>query len=186
MGPRLSSSSMSMLLLLVLSGACALQAPLQAPRPAPALAVRHSIRMSLFSPERLPSPEESRRSDRLEMVASRFGLDPVDDSAQIVALAASSLPDEENGTWLDLGVCALQNIAVVALLLAAVGALPGQASAAEIASEIVPSTTSLLADAESNDVIAIIAVPLLVSGVLVAALAVGYPILIRKIQQGDR
>ena len=163
---------------LLFFGACALTSP----RTAPALAVRRSpiASMSIFF-ERPPSPDELRRKDRIALVAARYGLDPVVDSEEVVALAASSLPEEETGTWLDVGICAVQNLCVVAALLAAVGALPGQASASEFA-----SSTSLLADAESDGVIAIIAVPLLVGGALVAALAVGYPMIIRKIQQGDR
>jgi hypothetical protein len=54
-----------------------------------------------------------------------------------------------------------------------------------LASHVFQQSTSLVADAESNDVIAIIAVPLIVGGILVAAIAYGYPILIKKIQ-GDR
>ena len=53
------------------------------------------------------------------------------------------------------------------------------------ASHIFQQSTSLVADEESDGVIAIIAVPLIVGSILVAAIAYGYPILIKKIQ-GDQ
>ena len=99
---------------------------------------------------------------------------------EIAARAASSLPEEENGTWGDVALCTLRNAGIVAMLLTAVGAFPGQASAS------LPPTSTILADAETLDVIASIAVPLLVGGALTAFLAVNYKKLIDKLQSGGR
>ena len=171
----------SLVLHAAMASACALS--VARPRLSPTLSVRcHSSHMSLFLPERAPTADELKNAKRMEMVAARYDLDLEKDFSKIEALAASSLPEEENGNWLDLAACSLRNACTVALLLSAVGALPGQASAYDIAS----LPTSVLADAESDGVVAIIAVPLLVGGLLVAALAVGYPMLIKQIQGDDR
>ena len=113
-------------------------------------------------------------------MAERYDLDPAVDGMRIASLASSSLPEEENGTWLDVAACTLRNACFVGLLLAAVGALPGQASAS------VANSAVLVADAEQLDVIASIAVPLVIGGGLVAFAAVQYPKLIDKIQGGGR
>jgi hypothetical protein len=72
----------------------------------------------------------------------------------------------------------LENIAAVAMLLGT-GMLPGRASAADTL-----DTGLLLADAESLDIIAIIVVPLIVGGGLVAFLAANYEKFIDKINDG--
>lgn len=121
------------------------------------------------------------RAQRLARVAKLYNLDPKEDDAEIVARAASSLPEEENGTWADVAVCTARNVAVVGALLAAVGAFPGQASAVSLPAASLPAA-SLIADAETLDVIASIAVPLLVGGALTAFLAVNYKKLIDNLQ----
>ena len=151
---------------------------------APILAPGRSSRLqsSLFSDEK---PDEARRV-RLLRVAELHDLDPVLDAVEIANRAASSLPEEENGTWADVAMCSLRNACGVAAILAAVGALPGQASAAtpNELSIIFPSSAVLLADAETIDVIASIAVPLLVGGALVAFLAANYENFIDKLNDG--
>ena len=166
--------------------ACSLLNPSRAAfRPRSAHTGPSLFSMSLLDPllddaaEQPPSPEDLRRRERLKLVAERYDLDPEVDGMRLASLASSSLPEEENGTWLDVAACSLRNACFVGLLLAAVGALPGQASAA-MADNGSPS------DAEQLDVIASIFVPLVLGGGLVAFLAGQYPKLIDKIQGGGR
>ena len=69
-----------------------------------------------------------------------------------------------------------QNHCAVAAVLAVVGAIPGQASAA--------TPAVLVADAETFDIIASLAVPLLIGGGLVAFAAANYEKLIDKLNDG--
>ena len=126
--------------------------------------------------------DEEPRRERLALVAERHGLDPERDWRQVAAIAASSLPEEENGTWADVGMCTLRNACAIGLILAVVGALPGQASASEV--QLAPTFAaipSIILASEESDVFAIIAVPLLAGGVLVAIAASQYENLIDKL-----
>ena len=140
---------------------------------------------SLFNEE-----GESRQAERLRRVAAYYNLDLEADAMEVAARAASSLPEEETGTWSDVAICTARNLAVVAALLAAVGALPGQASAAVAPAGVATRAfatlpTELLAvDAETLDVIASVAVPLLVGGALVVVAASQYENLIDKLNDG--
>lgn len=116
------------------------------------------------------------RQARYAKVAELYGLDPTKDSIEIANRAASSLPEEENGTWMDVAMCSLRNFCAVAAVLAVVGAIPGQASAA--------TPAVLVADAETFDIIASLAVPLLIGGGLVAFAAANYEKLIDKLNDG--
>ena len=95
-----------------------------------------TIRMgSLFAE---PTAEEAaserrfaERDSRLKLVAERYGLDPDTDGLQIAARAASSLPEEENGTWGDVAFGVARNACVLALLLTGLSALPSPSSAAD-------------------------------------------------------
>jgi len=139
--------------------------------PADARSSVSRIRCSLFA-------ETETRQEHMERVATMYDLDPDADAMEIAARAASSLPEEEDGNWGDVALCTLRNAAAVSALLAVVGALPGQASAASFAS------STLVADAEMLDVVASIAVPLLVGGGLVAFAAANYEKLIDKLNDG--
>ena len=130
-----------------------------------------NIHCSLFA-------EQDTRKQRLDRVAEIYGLDPEKDEIEIANRAASSLPDEENGDWGDVAMCTLGNAAVVGALLAAVGALPGQASAAIMPTILVSDEIEML------DVVAIFAVPWIVGGVLVYFLATNYEKFIDKINEG--
>ena len=80
---------------------------------------------------------------------------------------------------LNPGAKQLQTLASTAALVATLGALPGPASATGL-----PASGLYLADAETLDVIAIIVVPLIVGGGLVAFLAANYEKFIDKINEG--
>lgn len=58
-----------------------------------------------------------------------YELDLDKDWPQVANIAASSLPEEENGTWKDVALCTLRNMAIVGAGLTAIGSLPGQADA---------------------------------------------------------
>ena len=58
-----------------------------------------------------------------------YELDLDKDWPQVANIAASSLPEEENGTWKDVALCTLRNMAIVGAGLTAIGSLPGQAGA---------------------------------------------------------
>ena len=143
----------------------------------------HLLRSSLIVDE----PDEK---SRLELIAERYNLNLETDGRQIANIAASSLPEEESGDWGDVAMCTLRNIAAVAVLLGAVGALPGQSSAAEVPATAVASAGPvasaglLLADAELLDTVAIIVVPLVVGGGAIAWLAANYENLINKFNDG--
>ena len=167
-------SSASIALLAAASTAGALQQSPAAHR-APLPRVRTPpLRASLFA-----DAAPGRKAERLSRIASIYGLDPVEDRIEIETRAASSLPEEEDGTWTDLAFCTLRNAAVVGVLLAAIGGIPGQASAAVLAT----GPTILAADAETFDVIASIAVPLLVGGGFVVFAAMNYEKLIDKLNE---
>jgi len=151
--------------------------PALRPALASARSQSHALRASLIS------DDYPREKSRLAHIAESYNLNPETDGAQIANIAASSLPEEENGDWGDVAICTLQNIAVVAVLLGAVGALPGQASAAEVPIAVT-SAGMLLADAEALDTIAIIVVPLVVFGGAIAWLAANYENLIDKFNDG--
>jgi len=144
------------------------------------------IQANLLAPDRPPTPDELRRAKRMQIIAERY---PDADLQERTNIAASSLPEEENGGWADVAACTLRNAAVVGALLAAVSALPGASTAADFATglpaEPLLPTARLLADSEEADVIAIIAVPLLVGGLLVGLAASQYNNLIDKLN-GDR
>ena len=147
---------------------------------------RTTIQMRIFD-EGSKITEQAAREERMQRTAAHYGLDPEADAVEIAALAASSLSEEENGTWRDVAICAVQNLGMVAVLLAAVGALPGQASAASAAA-VTPSTevlsTLLALSAEEADVIASIVVPLGVGVIAVGFLAANFERLIDKLN-GD-
>ena len=131
------------------------------------------------------------QKERMERVAAFYNLDPDADRLEVAARAASSLPDEENGTWSDVALCLLRNACVVAVILAAVGSpLPGSASADDTpllptAPAVSTSTTDLLAfDGEELDILASIAVPLGIGIIVVSLLASQYERLIDKLN-GD-
>ena len=130
-------------------------------------------------------PETLRREQRTTMIAKRFALDEDEDWQEIANRAASSLPEEEDGTWWDVAACSLRNTALVAVLLTAVGSLPGEASAAVPGEASAALPLVLLAGEEEQGVIAIIAVPLIVGGALVALAASQYNNLIDKLN-GDQ
>ena len=167
-------------------------APQLAPGRHPGRSASSRIRCSLFAE---PTPEElaqkQRTEQRLTLVAERFDLDPIADRAEIAARAASSLPEEETGTWADLAFCSLRNVCFVAVLLWAVGAFPGPSSAAD-ALPIRPFLDPLPApageeglDAETLDVLASIVVPFGVGGILVVLAASQYERLIDALS-GDK
>ena len=137
---------------------------------------RASAHCSLFL-----EPEET-QTERMQRVAELYDLDPEVDKMEIAARAASSLPDEEDGTWTDVALCTLRNGALAAALLTALGALPGPASASPSMAETHPFL--LLADAETLDVIASIAVPLIIGGALTAFAAANFEKLIDKVNEG--
>ena len=130
------------------------------------------IRASLFDENRL-----NERQERFARVAKLYTLDPETDGVEIANLAASSLPEEENGTWADVAICSLRNVCAVAAVLAVVGAIPSQASAAT-------PPAVLVADAETLDIVASLAVPLLIGGGLVAFAAANYENFIDKLNDG--
>lgn len=103
------------------------QAPLLQLRPTPIETL--PIRCSFFDDE--PSPAEA-REERLRMIASQYQLDLDKDWPQIANIAASSLPEEENGTWADVAFCTLRNMAILGAGLTALGSIPGEASAASM------------------------------------------------------
>ena len=148
---------------------------------------RTTIQMRIFDEGSKITEQAAAREERMQRTAAHYGLDPEADAVEIAALAASSLSEEENGTWRDVAICAVQNLGMVAVLLAAVGALPGQASAASAAA-VTPSTevlsTLLALSAEEADVIASIVVPLGVGVIAVGFLAANFERLIDKLN-GD-
>ena len=138
---------------------------------------------------------------RLARVSQLDRLDPETDRAEITNRAASSLRVAMTGgcpgTWGDVALCTLRNLLIVGAILAAVGALPGQASATTSTALAAADSSALLSIPESTsllvvdgdffenlDVIAIIAVPLLVGGALVAFAAANYEKFIDKINGG--
>ena len=88
------------------------------------------------------------RDSRLKLVAERYGLDPVADGLQIAARAASSLPEEENGTWGDVAFGIARNGFVLALLLTGLSALPSPSSAADC-KELGPQAAALCIQART-------------------------------------
>merc|ERR1740124_896061 len=149
-----------------------------------------TIRMgSLFAE---PTAEEAaselrfaERDLRLKLVAERYGLDPDTDGLQIAARAASSLPEEENGTWGDVAFGIARNACILALLLTGLSALPSPSSAADCG-ELGPQAAALCNQAaqeegltaEGLDVLAIFAVPFGIGALLVALAASQYENLI--------
>ena len=125
------------------------------------------------------------RTQRLQRVAALYNLDPEKDGSELVARAASSLPEEENGDWRDVAVCTLRNAVILSAFLTALGALPNGASAVvEPVDTTTLSASLVVADLETLDVIASIVVPLLVGGALVAFAAANYEKLIDKLNEG--
>jgi len=132
------------------------------------------------------------RDSRLKLVAERYGLDPVADGLQIAARAASSLPEEENGTWGDVAFGIARNGFVLALLLTGLSALPSPSSAADC-KELGPQAAALCIQAaqeegvtaEGLDVLAIFAVPFGIGALLVALAASQYENLIDKLSGDD-
>ena len=110
------------------SASCGMLAARAPARRLPAGACR-TIRMgSLFAE---PTAEEAaserrfaERDSRLKLVAERYGLDPDTDGLQIATRAASSLPEEENGTWGDVAFGIARNACILGLLLTGLSALP--------------------------------------------------------------
>ena len=156
----------------------------------------NAIRMgSLFAE---PTAEEvalerryAARESRLELVAERFGLDPDTDGFQIAARAASSLPEEENGTWGDVAFGIARNACVLGLLLTGLGALPSPSSAAdcgELGAQAAALCNQAVQEegltAEGLDVLAIFVVPFGLGALLVALAASQYENLIDKLS-GD-
>ena len=156
----------------------------------------NTIRMgSLFAE---PTAEEvalerqyAARESRLELVAERFGLDPDTDGFQIAARAASSLPEEENGTWGDVAFGIARNACILAVLLTGLGALPSPSSAAdcgELGAQAAALCNQAVQEegltAEGLDVLAIFVVPFGLGALLVALAASQYENLIDKLS-GD-
>ena len=149
--------------------------------PQPSFSVQSTIQMRAkpAAMQMRPEPlEHVAREERLLRTAAHYGLDPEIDALEIATLAASSLPEEENGTWRDVAVCSLRNFCVLALLLGAIGAIPGQASATDAALAAASSTVAL---SEEADVIASILVPLGVGIIAVGFLAANFEKLIDKL-----
>ena len=157
--------------------------------PHPVLARTSRIQSSLFFGDNDPA-----KAQLLRMSHKVYGQYPDRDAVKIANRAASSLSEEENGTWSDVATCTLRNVAVVGALLAAVGALPGQASAAvsllagdTALPSLSSSTTQLVAvDAETLDVIASFTIPWIVGGALVAFAAANYEKLIDTLNDDRR
>jgi hypothetical protein len=82
------------------------------------------------------------RDSRLKLVAERYNLDPNTDGLQIAARAASSLPEEENGTWADVAFGIARNACLLGLILTGLGALPSPSSAADCG-ELGPQAAAL-------------------------------------------